>query len=158
MKSFWGKWKREKKNERGNLTKTWSEEMPGWDPGIHRRFLKVEQALLLSDSLLGTYWTIWAALPRPKATSSGILFVCEEQEKFRLGPWAQTISIDVYNNNRGKGKKNKEKKKKKRHHGTVNLSCMIVPKDAAASLSTCYACQIHCRNVCYNNIFQRTAV
>lgn len=113
MKSFWGKWKREKKNERGNLTKTWSEEMPGWDPGIHRRFLKVEQALFLSDSLLGTYWTIWAALPRPKATSSGILFVCEEQEKFRLGPWAQTISIDVYNNNRGKGKKNKEKKKKK---------------------------------------------
>lgn len=56
-------------------------------------------------------------------------------------------------------KKKKREGGRKSLQGTVNLSCKLVPKDAAAaSLSTCSACQIHRSNVCYNNIFQRTAV
>lgn len=86
-----------------------------------------------------------------------MLLICEGQEKLRLGPWIQTISVCDFNNNGGReGRKGEGGAG--RHQGTINLSCTLVPKDAAASLSTCCSCQIHWSNVCYNNIFQRAAV
>lgn len=40
----------------------------------------------------------------------------------------------------------------------ANLNCLLASQDAAASLSTWYACQSYWSSVCYNNIFQQIAV